>query len=130
MKAHNLNQIEVWDAIAGTLDMNKTQIAAKAGIQPSVFAQLKIRVKKGVDTHLGSDTLARILAAFPQVNANFIFGTSPDVLVQTGPGLTDTAQSPDTDALLRTIAVQARRIGELEEAGRPHSDSYLPGSEA
>ena len=116
MKAHNLNQIEVWDAIAGALDMNKTQIAAKAGIQASVFAQLKIRVKKGVDTYLGSDTLARVFSAFPQVNANFIFGTSPVVLVQTGAGLTDTAHSPDTDALLRTIAVQARRIGELEQA--------------
>ena len=91
MKAHNLNQTEVWDTIAGALDMNKTQIAAKAGIQASVFAQLKIRVKKGVDTYLGSDTLARVLSAFPQINANFIFGTSPDVLVRTGAGLTGTA---------------------------------------
>ena len=121
MKAHNLNQTEVWDKIAGALDMNKTQIAAKAGIQASVFAQLKIRVKKGVDTYLGSDTVARILSVFPQVNANFIFGTSGDVLVGNGPVVADVPPDPDTAALLRTIAIQARRISELEPDGKRQS---------
>ncbi len=115
MKAHNLDQDQIWKNIALALGTNKTQLGIAAGVEPSIFSQMNIRAKKlGKTAYLGSESLAAILSHFPQINANFIFGTSPVVLVQTGAGLTDTAQSPDTDALLRTIAVQARRIGELE----------------
>ena len=117
MKAHNLDQDQIWKNIALALGTNRTQLGIAAGVEPSIFPQMNIRAKKmGRTAYLSSESLAAIMNRFPQINANYIFGTSPDVLVQTGAGLTDTAHSPDPDALLRTIAVQARRIGELEQA--------------
>ena len=110
-----------FDTICETLGISYAELAKEIGIdRPDKFYHMRAGKSK-----LNFETIAAILKRFPQLNANYIFDTSTDIL-------TSNIEKPKTevepktdltdDEFLTTIRTLSKRIlaleAELEETRR------------
>lgn len=110
-----------FDAICEVLDISYAELAKEIGIdRPDKFYHMRAGKSK-----LNFETIAAILKRYPQLNANYIFDTSTDILV-TNIEKPNTEAEPKTDLtddeFLTTIRTLSKRIlaleTELEESRR------------
>ena len=110
-----------FDAICEILDITYAELAKEIGIErPDKFYHMRAGKSK-----LNFETIAAILKRYPQLNANYIFDTSADILISNIEKTTIEAE-PKNDLtdneFLTTIKTLSKRIlaleAELEETRR------------
>lgn len=110
-----------FDAICKVLDITYAELAKEIGIdRPDKFYHMRAGKSK-----LNFETIEAILKRYPQLNANYIFDTSEDILITNSVKLNTEADSKTDltdDEFLTTIRTLSKRIltleAELEETRR------------